>query len=629
MAGIGLNRSRQAPAEDTPSFGAIAERFRRAGDLDRAIALCQEGLKKFPNQLSARVTLGWAYLDKGEYDHARQELERVIRRAPDNLAAIRGLAELHDRAEHAVSGLGPDGMWVPAEELPDEPEAAAPVEVQAAEPEPVPFEPATPAPSPPLPVPAITSVNDDINPLTLIETPAQAAVAHSGYAEEAAPAVSVFERVIEHAADAGIAASVEPLVQDAADWSELAAVTPAATPLAALQEIEEVWEPAVPATTEPASDAVLSAENANLELDRVVSEFGMVESDPAAAEFGSAASDVIIDLPEADEVLAGELVQFEATEMVEAEEAPAFEGATMDPMLPPAGIDAAEELEALGSVFSAAANEPEPDLVLHLDEEDLLDSQVDPVLTVDSEPEIALELDLAPERAPEQELQTPLVVEPAAAMVEVEEVGAATVEAAPEPEVTEVLAEVAPDLTTEPQLSSVFAVQPAVEVPAEPDVLAESEILPEPEPVVASEPVPPAVVDATSEAEPEEEGLVVAADVAVTDAAVDITEPGEEAAEPVELAAASAGEIDDADGDDSTEWAVPDVAWVPSAGDAAGVPAMAASAHLTEEEMNTLFPPPAPPAATPVRAPAPIARLEAFLQKVASRRLHLSPDSMA
>jgi hypothetical protein len=597
MAGIGLNRSRQAPAEDTPSFGAIAERFRRAGDLDRAIALCQEGLKKFPNQLSARVTLGWAYLDKGEYDHARQELERVIRRAPDNLAAIRGLAELHDRAEHAVSGLGPDGMWVPAEELPDEPEAAAPVEVQAAEPEPVPFEPATPAPSPPLPVPAITSVNDDINPLTLIETPAQAAVAHSGYAEEAAPAVSVFERVIEHAADAGIAASVEPLVQDAADWSEPAAVTPAATPLAALQEIEEVWEPAVPATTEPASDAVLSAENANLELDRVVSEFGMVESDPAAAEFGSAASDVIIDLPEADEVLAGELVQFEATQMVEAEEAPAFEGATMDPMLPPAGIDAAEELEALGSVFSAAANEPEPDLVLHLDEEDLLDSQVDPVLTVDSEPEIAL--------------------------------AAATVEAAPEPEVTEVLAEVAPDLTPEPQLSSVFAVQPAVEVPAEPDVLAESEILPEPEPVVASEPVPPAVVDATSEAEPEEEGLVVAADVAVTDAAVDITEPGEEAAEPVELAAASAGEIDDADGDDSTEWAVPDVAWMPSAGDAAGVPAMAASAHLTEEEMNTLFPPPAQPAATPVRAPAPIARLEAFLQKVASRRLHLSPDSMA
>jgi hypothetical protein len=99
MAGIILNRSRQAPAQDTPAFGGIAERFRRAGDLDRAIALCRDGLKKFPNQLSARATLGWSLLDKGEYDQARAELEQVLRRAPDNLAAIRGLAELHDRTE--------------------------------------------------------------------------------------------------------------------------------------------------------------------------------------------------------------------------------------------------------------------------------------------------------------------------------------------------------------------------------------------------------------------------------------------------------------------------------------------------------------------------------------------------
>src|SRR5678809_720155 len=105
MAGILLNRSRQAPAEDTPAFGGIAERFRRAGDLDRAIALCRDGLKKFPDQLSARVTLGWSLLDKGQYEEARAELERVLRRAPDNLAAIRGLAELHDRSEGAMPSM--------------------------------------------------------------------------------------------------------------------------------------------------------------------------------------------------------------------------------------------------------------------------------------------------------------------------------------------------------------------------------------------------------------------------------------------------------------------------------------------------------------------------------------------
>ncbi len=99
MAGIILNRSRQVPAEETPAFGGIAERFRRAGDLDRAIALCEDGLRRFPHQLSARVTLGWALLDKGRYAEARAELEQVLRKAPDNLAAIRGLAELHDRTE--------------------------------------------------------------------------------------------------------------------------------------------------------------------------------------------------------------------------------------------------------------------------------------------------------------------------------------------------------------------------------------------------------------------------------------------------------------------------------------------------------------------------------------------------
>lgn len=107
--GLLLNRTRQVPAEDSAAFAGIAERFRRAGDLDRAVTLCRDGLKKFPTLLSARVTLGWALLDKGLYDEARAELEQVLRRAPDNLAAIRGLAELHDRTEH-LAGVS-DASW--------------------------------------------------------------------------------------------------------------------------------------------------------------------------------------------------------------------------------------------------------------------------------------------------------------------------------------------------------------------------------------------------------------------------------------------------------------------------------------------------------------------------------------
>jgi tetratricopeptide (TPR) repeat protein len=120
-----LNRSRKVPAEDTAAFGAIAERFRRAGALERAVTLCREGLQKFPDHISARVTLGWALLDLGQYDDARVELEQVLRRAPDNLAAIRGLAELHDRFEHTLQlPMDGPGQWPPPPESMDD--SAAP-----------------------------------------------------------------------------------------------------------------------------------------------------------------------------------------------------------------------------------------------------------------------------------------------------------------------------------------------------------------------------------------------------------------------------------------------------------------------------------------------------------------------
>ncbi len=56
--------------------------------------------------MSARVTLGWSLLDIGEYDEAFAQLKTVNKRAPDNLAAIRGLAELHERG----IGLSFDAM---------------------------------------------------------------------------------------------------------------------------------------------------------------------------------------------------------------------------------------------------------------------------------------------------------------------------------------------------------------------------------------------------------------------------------------------------------------------------------------------------------------------------------------
>jgi tetratricopeptide (TPR) repeat protein len=79
------------------AFAALAEEYRRAGRYEEAIATCQAGLQRHPAYLSARVTLGRAMLEMGQYDEARSELEHVLRTAPENLAAIRGLAEIHHR----------------------------------------------------------------------------------------------------------------------------------------------------------------------------------------------------------------------------------------------------------------------------------------------------------------------------------------------------------------------------------------------------------------------------------------------------------------------------------------------------------------------------------------------------
>ncbi len=88
-------RVQQDPA--SISFAALAEEYRRAGLFHDAIETCRAGLQRHPAYLSARVTLGRSLVEVGEYDDAVVELEQVLRAAPENLAAIRALADIHRR----------------------------------------------------------------------------------------------------------------------------------------------------------------------------------------------------------------------------------------------------------------------------------------------------------------------------------------------------------------------------------------------------------------------------------------------------------------------------------------------------------------------------------------------------
>jgi tetratricopeptide (TPR) repeat protein len=153
------------------AFAALAEEYRKAGRYVEAIATCQAGLQRHPAYLSARVTLGRSLLEMGQYDEAREQLEQVIRVAPENLAAIRGLAELHHRRgeppetlEHydaAADAAPPDDAAAP--------DAAAPTDAAA-------------APSPE-PAPAPTRV-----PLRVATSSSAASDAATGAGEESSPA---------------------------------------------------------------------------------------------------------------------------------------------------------------------------------------------------------------------------------------------------------------------------------------------------------------------------------------------------------------------------------------------------------------------------------------------------------
>jgi tetratricopeptide (TPR) repeat protein len=87
------------------AFAQLAEEYRRAGHYEEAVKYCRTGLARHPGYLSARVTLGRALIEVGGLDEAAGEFELVLASAPDNLAAIRGMAEIEQRRGNLTGAL--------------------------------------------------------------------------------------------------------------------------------------------------------------------------------------------------------------------------------------------------------------------------------------------------------------------------------------------------------------------------------------------------------------------------------------------------------------------------------------------------------------------------------------------
>jgi tetratricopeptide (TPR) repeat protein len=87
------------------AFAQLAEEYRRSGQFAESVEACRAGLAIHPGYLSARVTLGRALIELDQFDEAEQELSQVLKTAPDNLAAIRGTADIHRQRGNFAKAL--------------------------------------------------------------------------------------------------------------------------------------------------------------------------------------------------------------------------------------------------------------------------------------------------------------------------------------------------------------------------------------------------------------------------------------------------------------------------------------------------------------------------------------------
>jgi len=77
------------------AFIPLAEEYGKAGMWQEAAAVLEDGLKTYPNFITAMVALGRAYEQMNQPIKAKAILEEAIKLSPDNLRAHRTLAKLY------------------------------------------------------------------------------------------------------------------------------------------------------------------------------------------------------------------------------------------------------------------------------------------------------------------------------------------------------------------------------------------------------------------------------------------------------------------------------------------------------------------------------------------------------
>ncbi|HKW11031.1 MAG TPA: tetratricopeptide repeat protein, partial [Gemmatimonadaceae bacterium] len=75
-------------------FAPLANEYRKLGDFEQAIFICQEFLPQQPGHMSGHIVYGQALFETGRHNEARSVFETALALDPENLIALRHLGDI-------------------------------------------------------------------------------------------------------------------------------------------------------------------------------------------------------------------------------------------------------------------------------------------------------------------------------------------------------------------------------------------------------------------------------------------------------------------------------------------------------------------------------------------------------
>ena len=91
--------------EEKPSqwFAALAEEYRRAGDVERALEIVRQGLEERSTYVSGHIVLARCLLQQDNDEEAEPVLKQVLELDSENIIALKVLSEISERAHDTAA----------------------------------------------------------------------------------------------------------------------------------------------------------------------------------------------------------------------------------------------------------------------------------------------------------------------------------------------------------------------------------------------------------------------------------------------------------------------------------------------------------------------------------------------